>query len=168
MDSDNVAQSPGLVSQGRRKLTRLFRNDQKWDALKEAIHRIYVVENNSLPSTMQQIKQKYGFKASLVTQFPVTQRSLLTKSIRPRKWKSKLKEWKFDKYLSDADKRVIVAKTEKRAREGKDTIFFHGESEITAERIQNFKRRNGAREVEAISPSAGQYKTLVSVLNRRC
>jgi hypothetical protein len=67
----------------------------------------------------------------------------------------KLKEWDFDKYLSDWDKRIIVAKAEKRALEGKNTIFFHGESEITAERIQNFKRRKSAREAEAISPSAG-------------
>jgi hypothetical protein len=79
MDSDALPQGPRLVSQGPRKLTRLFRNDQKWDALKEAIHQIYVIENNSLPSTMQQIKQKHGFKASLVTQLPVIQRSLLTK-----------------------------------------------------------------------------------------
>jgi hypothetical protein len=37
----------------------------------------------------------------------------------------KLKEWRFDKYLSTKDMNVIIAKGEKRSRdEGKDTIFF--------------------------------------------
>ena len=41
-----------------------------------------------------------------------------------RKWKEKLKEWKFDKKISTTDMRIVVAKAEKRARnEGKDTTF---------------------------------------------
>jgi hypothetical protein len=76
-----------------------------------------------------------------------------------RKWKTKLKEWKFDKYLSDADKKIIITKMEKRALEGKETIFYHGNSKITRERIVNFKRRKVAVEREPISPSAGRYES---------
>ncbi len=36
----------------------------------------------------------------------------------------------------------IVAKGTKRAREGKDTTFFYGDTQITTKRIENFKRRN--------------------------
>ena len=68
----------------------------------------------------------------------------------------KLKEWKFEKYLSDRDKRIIVAKAEKRARDGKDTVFYYGDAEITTERIENFKRRKVSKEMEAVSPSAGK------------
>jgi hypothetical protein len=68
----------------------------------------------------------------------------------------KLKEWNFEKYLSDRDKRIIVAKAEKRARDGKDTVFYHGDTEITTERIENFKRRKVSKETEVEYPTAGK------------
>jgi hypothetical protein len=37
--------------------------------------------------------------------------------------------------------RDIVAEGAKRALEGKDAIFFHGVTRVTAQRIENFKRR---------------------------
>ncbi len=43
---------------------------------------------------------------------------------------------------------IIVAKAEKRGREeGKETVFFHGQSEITRERIEQFKRRKTIKAV---------------------
>jgi hypothetical protein len=33
-------------------------------------------------------------------------------------WKMKLRQWRFEKHLSDRDKRIIVAKAEKRAKDG--------------------------------------------------
>ena len=75
-----------------------------------------------------------------------------------RKWKEKLKEWKFDKKISTTDMRIVVAKAEKRARnEGKDTTFFHGDMQITAERIEQFKRRKTCRKDIEVSPSAGMH-----------
>jgi hypothetical protein len=50
---------------------------------------------------------------------------------------------------------VVVAKQQKRAREGKDTVFMHGSVEITSERIENFKRRKVSKTTDAVSPSAG-------------
>ena len=73
-----------------------------------------------------------------------------------RKWKGKLKEWRFEKNLSASDMSIIVAKSEKRVREeGKDTVFFHGQSEITQERIEQFKRRKTTKAVGEVFSRAG-------------
>ena len=69
-----------------------------------------------------------------------------------RKWKNKLKEWGYEKNIKTYDMQCIVAKGTKREREGKDTIFFHGDTQITATRIENFKKRK-TREVP---PSVGE------------
>jgi hypothetical protein len=76
-----------------------------------------------------------------------------------RKWKDKLKEWNFDKNISSHDMSIIVAKSDKRARdEGKETDFFHGETRIPRQRIEQFKRRKTWKTAEPVSPSAGEYK----------
>ena len=69
----------------------------------------------------------------------------------------KLKEWRFDKYLSTKDMNIIIAKGEKRSRDGgKDTIFFHGGSRITSERIHNFKKRKTMIDVDMTYSSPGE------------
>lgn len=81
----------------------------------------------------------------------------LTYTTSERKWKTKLKEWRFDKKISTTDMSIVVAKAGKRAREeGKDTIFFHGGVQITSERIGQFKRRKTTQEREPMSPGAGK------------
>jgi hypothetical protein len=78
-----------------------------------------------------------------------------------RKWKEKLKEWNFDKKISARDMNILVAKAEKRVREdGKETTFFHGGSQITKERIDQFKRRKTTKDIEAPLPSAGKLNGL--------
>ena len=76
----------------------------------------------------------------------------LTYAHRERTWKNKLKSWNFEKYLSTSDMKFVVAKAEKRSREGKDTFFFHGESQVTSERIQNFKKRKTIETSDMASP----------------
>lgn len=66
----------------------------------------------------------------------------------PRTWKGKLKEWGYNKNMTTPDMQWIVAKGKKRALEGKYTTFFHGVTHVTAQRIENFKRRK-MREVSA-------------------
>jgi hypothetical protein len=74
-----------------------------------------------------------------------------------RKWKAKLKEWNFDKNISAPDMNVLVAKAEKRLHEeGKETVFFMGKSQITRERIEQFKRRKITKEKEAAAVGAGK------------
>jgi hypothetical protein len=51
---------------------------------------------------------------------------------------------------------IVVAKQQKRAREGKDTVFMHGSIEMTSERIETFKRRKITKVTDAVSPSAGK------------
>jgi hypothetical protein len=73
-----------------------------------------------------------------------------------RKWKEKLKEWNFDKNISSIHMSILVAKAEKRVREdGKETVFFHGLSQIARERVEQFKRRKTTQGIDAVSPSAG-------------
>lgn len=72
----------------------------------------------------------------------------------------KLKEWGYEKRLTQLDMRTIVAKAEKRSREGKETIFYHNGIQIADERLGNFKRRKTTKEQEPVSPSAGKYIVL--------
>lgn len=72
-----------------------------------------------------------------------------------RKWKAKLKEWSFEKHLSEGDMKIVVAKMDKRRREtGKDTVVFHNGVQVPAEKITNFKRRKVIRESDPASPGA--------------
>jgi hypothetical protein len=65
-----------------------------------------------------------------------------------------LKEWGFEKNLSSAAMKILVAKAERRAVvEHKDTVFFHGKTQIAPERIGLFKKRKAFREGPAASPS---------------
>jgi hypothetical protein len=67
-----------------------------------------------------------------------------------------LKEWKFEKYLTDKEKNIIVAKAEKRQREGKETAVFHRDRQVSPGKLENFKKRKGVNVVEVVSPSAGK------------
>jgi hypothetical protein len=69
----------------------------------------------------------------------------------------KLKEWRFEKYLSDMDMKIIVAKADKRVREQKKTVFFHHSNRLAVEKIENFKKRRVVKESIAASPSAGLF-----------
>lgn len=70
----------------------------------------------------------------------------------------KLKEWKFQKNLPSNDMIIIVAKADKRAREGdKGTLFFHGNLQISSEKIDGFKKRRTTKDAEGASPSAGGF-----------
>ncbi|KAE9378380.1 hypothetical protein N431DRAFT_541859 [Stipitochalara longipes BDJ] len=114
----------------------LSRNDRKWESLKQEIQRVYMTENRTLPQTMLKIEQAHGFKAS------------------PRKWKDKLKEWGFEKNLSESDMRIVVAKVDKRKMAGKETSVFLNGVQMPTTKIDNFKRRKTVRESDPASPSA--------------
>ncbi|KAF8851558.1 hypothetical protein BDZ45DRAFT_144454 [Acephala macrosclerotiorum] len=119
------------------------RNDAKWDSLKDEIKRMYMVENATLAQTMLLVHQLYGFQAS------------------ERKWKSKLKEWGFDKNLTMAEMKIAVAKAEKRYTEdGKDTVFFHRGDFIPPAKVQNWKRRIMMTASSPLNPNA---KTPVTI-----
>jgi hypothetical protein len=55
---------------------------------------------------------------------------------------------------------ILLAKAEKRLHEeGKETVFHMGMSQITRERIEQFKRRKVTKEIQAVSPEAGEWRT---------
>ncbi|KAH7379810.1 hypothetical protein BKA64DRAFT_749969 [Cadophora sp. MPI-SDFR-AT-0126] len=126
------------TSETAREASCRLRNDKRWNFHKDEIRRIYIEEDRTLQVTMRMIEEKYGFKAS------------------PRKWKMKLKEWNFEKYFPSAIMSFAVAKKEKRKNEeGKDTIFYHGESKIPSEKIEHFKRRKMSNKARIASPDPG-------------
>ena len=74
-----------------------------------------------------------------------------------RKWKEKLKEWSFEKYLPADSMKVIVAKANKRKLdEGKETVFFHHGVKVASTRIETFKKRKVTKDVDVDSPNAGK------------
>jgi len=87
----------------------------------------------------------------------------LTVLDRSRKWKLKLKEWEFDKKLTEKTMKILVAKAEKRAREGKETVFYHGGSQIASKKIERFKRQKLTTGWREASPTAG--RCLVSTID---
>ncbi|PMD60667.1 uncharacterized protein K444DRAFT_387287, partial [Hyaloscypha bicolor E] len=138
-DESMLDDAPKLPARGQEQLksSRRIRNDEKWKSLKDEIYRIYMIEDNTLQNTMSTIFEQHGFEAS------------------ERKWKDKLKEWNFDKNISSRDMSIVVAKSDKRARDnGKETVFFHGETQITRQRIEQFKRRKIWKAAEPVSPGA--------------
>jgi hypothetical protein len=96
---------------------------------------------------MSTIEEQYSFKARCAIYFlqrplRLSDSGMLIKFYSLRKWKLKLKEWGFEKYLSRSDMAVIAAKANKRYREeSRETVFYHGETRISKERLDNFKRR---------------------------
>lgn len=42
----------------------LSRNDQKWESIREEIRQVYMIENNTLATTMLEIGKRNHFKAS--------------------------------------------------------------------------------------------------------
>ncbi|KUJ17416.1 uncharacterized protein LY89DRAFT_718116 [Mollisia scopiformis] len=126
-------------AQGSRtsRLSAKARNDQKWETHKDNIRSVYMDMDHTLKDTMQIISHTYQFKAS------------------ERKWKEKLKSWKFEKNVSSAAMGILIAKSEKRKREeGKETQFFHGGAEIKKMRLESFKKRRVVDFLDAVSPTA--------------
>ncbi|KAH8789756.1 hypothetical protein BGZ57DRAFT_88663 [Hyaloscypha finlandica] len=107
-----------------------------WNSCKDEIYRVYMTERNTLPMTMELFQTQYGLKACA------------------RTWKSKLKEWKFDKYLVDREKDISIAMVAKRRREGKTTALLHEDRQISPGRLADFKRRKRENSVVVVSSSA--------------
>lgn len=80
-----------------------------------------------------------------------------------RKWKMKLDEWGYQKYLSEQDVTILIAKADRRAKhEGKDTACLLNGLMISDSRFDNFKRRKDARKFEGASPSNRKLKQVSS------
>jgi hypothetical protein len=47
--------------------------------------------------------------------------------------------------------------------ERKKTVFLHGQYQITADRMENFKKRKVAKDTRVISPVAGKEQALIII-----
>lgn len=128
-----------------------------WALAKNDVYRLYITEEITLPATMAEIEKINLLKArykDLYLHSPVLNANKLARSLRT--WKTKIKEWGFDKYLSKDEMAELLAKKRKRALvDGKETVFLYHGLVIKTERIENFKRRKTTEETTAPSPSAG-------------
>lgn len=80
---------------------------------------------------------------------------MLIMSCSERKWKEKLKDWSFQKYLPPDSMLVIVAKADKRKlHEGKETVFFLHGAKIASTRIETSKKRKITKAMDMTSPNA--------------
>ena len=113
-------------------------------------HSTYNNENHARATQFQS-------KVTLASKPPSICKSLTLQPISERKYKEKIKEWRFDKYVDSNEMNFIVAKGQKRRRdEGKETVFFRGQSEITSRKIESFKKRRPIDDKETMSPCAGK------------
>ncbi|CZR67277.1 uncharacterized protein PAC_17176 [Phialocephala subalpina] len=127
------------------KISTKARNDLQWEAHKGEIERIYVRQDKTLPETMQEIEQRFGFKK----RFVYNALALLY----PRSWKSKMKDWGFDKNMT-SDIQFMVSKATKRQRdEGKNTVFMRDGVLVPQETLDKFKRRKPCSSTMAKLPS---------------
>ncbi|KAH6677575.1 hypothetical protein B0J14DRAFT_560363 [Halenospora varia] len=136
------------------KLSTKERNDRKWESQKDNIRRVYMELDHTLKETMEVIQNVYHFKARYGP--TLFNGARFTNAVSERKWKEKLKEWRFEKNIPSSAMGILVAKSEKRKREqGKETQFFYGDIEIKPQTISNFKKRKTTKVVDITSPIPG-------------
>ncbi|KAE8447737.1 hypothetical protein EG329_010544 [Mollisiaceae sp. DMI_Dod_QoI] len=143
----------GSTSQRPPKPSTKARNDQRWERHKDNIRIVYMDMNHSLKETMEIIKNIYHFKARSVRVRFTNSSPLMP--VSERKWKEKLKSWKFEKNIPSTAMSILVAKSEKRKMEqGKETQFFYCGAEIRPEKLENFKKRKTTEVMDILSPAA--------------
>ncbi|KAE9380667.1 hypothetical protein N431DRAFT_325218 [Stipitochalara longipes BDJ] len=67
-----------------------------------------------------------------------------------RTWKAKLKEWKFEKYVTDKENGMRVVTAEKRGREANKTAVPHGKRPISPGQMAPFKKRKDEKGTEVM------------------
>jgi hypothetical protein len=67
-----------------------------------------------------------------------------------------LKQWGYEKNLPAKDMEALVLISRKRAAQGKETVFYHGGSEVKKQRLNNFKRRQGSKDTECTILDVGE------------
>jgi hypothetical protein len=73
-----------------------------------------------------------------------------------------LKDWNFEKNVPANEMGFVVSKAEKRKLvEGKDTVFFRGDTQISSDRIEHFKKRKVMKDSET-SSNVGEHAHMQS------
>ena len=72
-----------------------------------------------------------------------------------RTWRTKLKEWKFEKYLTDKEKIMGAVTTKKKGLETNGSVILHEKRSISPLRPASKKKRKNERVVEATLQNRG-------------
>ncbi len=78
-----------------------------------------------------------------------------------RTWKTKLTEWKFDKYLIDKEGNNTTANAKKRRRE-EETAIFHNAVQVSPSTLDNSKKRKVENGVDVTGPNPGESFTALN------
>ncbi|KAN0120046.1 hypothetical protein V8E51_002254 [Hyaloscypha variabilis] len=122
---DSVEAKPPPCSRGSQKL-----RGGTWSSCKDEIYRVYMTERSTLSETMEIFERDFGLKACT------------------RTWRTKLKEWKFEKYLTDKEKSMGAVTTKKKGLETNGSAILHEKRSISPLRPASIKRRKNERVVE--------------------
>ncbi|KAL8828847.1 MAG: hypothetical protein Q9170_006425 [Blastenia crenularia] len=130
------------------KPSRRARSEQlDWNAHKKAIKKLYIDQNKSLPETMAAMNEQHSFKAS------------------QKLYKTKFKEWNWQKNLSTDTALKMREKARRRKRdEGKDTVFSFGGRIWDSSRVESTIVRTKKPKVtidltDVLTPEGVSYKT---------
>ena len=69
-----------------------------------------------------------------------------------------LKKWGIYKNIPASDMKILIAKSERRKREGKDTDFYFHDRLVDAQKFRRFVKRKVSQEGDMPSPSAGMLR----------
>ncbi|KAL8769673.1 MAG: hypothetical protein Q9209_004470 [Squamulea sp. 1 TL-2023] len=115
----------------------------QWDQVKADVEKLYVDEDRSLEETMTELETNRGFEAS------------------KDQFKSKIKEWKFDKKVKTQEMKHILRIES--TRFPKKTAFKVRNQPVSRNKIERFKNRQSAcPEPPSRTPSAIGYETSYS------
>ncbi|KAI1842642.1 hypothetical protein JX266_011104 [Neoarthrinium moseri] len=107
------------------KQTRNRHTDAEWDDLKPTILQLYLRDKMTAPLILEMLNKEYGFKTSL------------------RSLRQKLNQWQCGKNLSHNDMLYVLAKSNQRRSQGKNTEFFYHGQALTGDRLGRFLQRGG-------------------------
>lgn len=145
MRNSPISSTKGTASEPLPKSMRLMRSDHEWDKCKDDIRNLYMIQDESLDTTMEAISSKYAFKRRFVLTSPATSHCFLICTLSLRAWKAKMKEWGFIKHFPAEDMAFVASKYDERKAHPitpKDTVFVRGGIIVQQNRIANFKKLN--------------------------
>ncbi|KAL8713832.1 MAG: hypothetical protein Q9225_006682 [Loekoesia sp. 1 TL-2023] len=135
------------AQRGARPSRRARSGHLDWNAYKDTIKELYIDQNKSLPETMEAMNERYSFNAS------------------QKLYKTKFKEWNWQKNLPTDTALKMAEKAKRRKREeGKDTVFSFGGRVWEDHRVENTLARTKKPKVtidltDVPIPEGVSYKT---------
>ncbi|KAL8935682.1 MAG: hypothetical protein Q9216_005309 [Gyalolechia sp. 2 TL-2023] len=134
-------------------------SSKDWEKHRASIERLYVEEEKSLPTVIDELKSDHGFFAT------------------ERQYKRRISAWRLDKNVKGEEMRAIIATEATRLLQGKESTFYVRDRQVDPMKIERFARRkridrttyNGytssslPADVRCITPPPGTIMTSNSV-----